>query len=297
MDDAGVGAAQRRPLASACCSAASCPSALVGRRAARRGVQRRDRAAGRSASGLRRSCRSSCRRSSSSLRRGGQGDPRGRRQHASCSGPSRTTARGQVLGLLESFVTAALAAGRGDRVDPRRPPRPDRRPARRRRPRGRTGRHQLAVGPARRRRGAWSRSASSASCAGVAFFRPLQLTTHRGPRGSSWRTSAITAGAEVVRQGEPGDRFFIVETGRLEALVDGVPDQASSARADSFGEIALLRDVPRTATVRARGRHARRTGAGRVPVGGHRPHRQRQRGRRRRHIPDRRGLTRRRARC
>lgn len=57
---------------------------------------------------------------------------------------------------------------------------------------------------------------------GVAFFRPLQLTTIEDLAGRL-EDVRIAAGAEVVRQGEPGDCFCIVETGRLEALIDGSP--------------------------------------------------------------------------
>jgi MFS family permease len=59
------------------------------------------------------------------------------------------------------------------------------------------------------------------------------------------------AGEEIVRQGDSGDRFFLVKDGALDVYVDGELVQ-SLEPGDSFGEIALLRDVPRTATVKAR---------------------------------------------
>ena len=59
----------------------------------------------------------------------------------------------------------------------------------------------------------------------------------------------VAAGEVVIRAGDVGDRFYLVADGVLEIVGEGV--QAIAAPGDFFGEIALLRDVPRTATVHA----------------------------------------------
>lgn len=64
------------------------------------------------------------------------------------------------------------------------------------------------------------------------------------------RAQDVAAGVDVVRQGEVGDRFYLIAEGAFEVLVDGQP-RVRLGRGDFFGERALLQRVPRAATVTA----------------------------------------------
>jgi CRP-like cAMP-binding protein len=60
----------------------------------------------------------------------------------------------------------------------------------------------------------------------------------------------VPAGETVVYEGDLGDRVYVIESGSLAATFEGRP-LSTMGPGECFGEIALLRDVPRTATVRA----------------------------------------------
>jgi MFS family permease len=92
---------------------------------------------------------------------------------------------------------------------------------------------------------------AAAAPAGTSFLRRVALLAPL-PEPMLERLAAslaevrVPAGETVLRSGEPGDRFYVIEAGEVEI------ERRRFGPGESFGEIALLRDVPRTATVTAR---------------------------------------------
>jgi MFS family permease len=82
---------------------------------------------------------------------------------------------------------------------------------------------------------------------GLPLFAPLEPKSLEAIAQQLVRVE-VPAGDPVITEGAEGDRFYVIESGALTASHQGqVLSQMGPG--DPFGEIALLRDVPRTATV------------------------------------------------
>jgi MFS family permease len=87
----------------------------------------------------------------------------------------------------------------------------------------------------------------------IALLRSLPLFAELPAPAIEGLAAALTlvhvpAGTALIRQGEPGDAYYAIAAGELDAVQDGQLLRRCG-RGEGVGEIALLRSVPRTASV------------------------------------------------
>jgi hypothetical protein len=82
---------------------------------------------------------------------------------------------------------------------------------------------------------------------GLPIFAPLPAISLER-LAMSLRPLSFAPGVEVITQGDGGDRFYVLKSGAADVFIDGKLVNRIGP-GEGFGEIALLRDVPRTATI------------------------------------------------
>jgi putative ABC transport system ATP-binding protein len=88
------------------------------------------------------------------------------------------------------------------------------------------------------------------------LLQKLQLFQNLSPRTLSQVADKLALmqydkGAEIIRQGDTGNEFFVIGDGEVDIEIDGKP-ATKLGSGEFFGEVSLMKKQPRNATVRAR---------------------------------------------
>ncbi|CAH6719602.1 cAMP-dependent protein kinase regulatory subunit [[Candida] jaroonii] len=81
------------------------------------------------------------------------------------------------------------------------------------------------------------------------LFQKLDISSQKTVVSALTKKS-YKKGDEIIKQGEEGDYFYIIENGSVEFYVDNI-ERGSASEGSSFGELALMHNSPRAATVLA----------------------------------------------
>ena len=82
----------------------------------------------------------------------------------------------------------------------------------------------------------------------VALFEPMPAPGLEAvARRAAWLT--VAPGTVVIAEGDVGDQYYVLSSGAVRVEREGRHLRDLTEAGDGFGEIALLRNVPRTATV------------------------------------------------
>jgi len=94
-----------------------------------------------------------------------------------------------------------------------------------------------------------------------AFLKSVTLISslenyERSQIADALKAETLNQGDTVITQGEPGDKFYIIEEGTLYAMKDGTRVM-DYKQGDYFGELALLKNQPRAASVIVESKNAK----------------------------------------
>lgn len=87
----------------------------------------------------------------------------------------------------------------------------------------------------------------------VPVLSPL-VASERSKIADSLDTHMYEPGVTIIQEGDPGDRFYFIESGEAEVYKSSVPGAPvrTLSKGDYFGELALLNDEPRAASIVAK---------------------------------------------